>query len=54
MNPVCAKLAQDHEATWNAFEARLLRHMEAEERFLGVAIELHAVRQPQILARARA
>lgn len=66
------------ETTWNAFEGRLLRHMDAEESFLlplveashpaevertlaehrqirdlvaqlGLAIELHTARQPQVL-----
>ncbi len=72
-----APVAGALEATWGVFEAKLIRHMEAEERFLlplieasdaaevarirrehvqirdaltelGVAVELHTVREPDI------
>lgn len=72
-----APCAGELQATWAAFEGRLTRHLEAEERFLlplieasdpdevqriradharirdsiaglGIAIELHTARQPQI------
>ena len=46
-----APTAATLEATWNAFEGRLLRHLEAEERFLLPLVEASS---PEEVRRTRA